>query len=125
MKKAVTLITAVAATVTLALSANAEQLAQSLVVTPGKGVSFYMGSKHGIAHFAPESGGCKLTVAMAEKPTQDGMAGSASARMIMTVVPGKPASLQTESGETLVFACNPEFQTMHFAMPPNVKFSSQ
>lgn len=125
MKKAVALVMAVAATAALALPASAAELAQSLVVTPGKGVSFYMGTKHGIAHFQPESGGCKLTVAMAEKPAQDGMAGSAGARMIMSVVPGKPASFQTESGETLVFACNPDLQSMHFAMPPGAKFTAQ
>lgn len=107
--------------VTVATAAVAE--VRSLVVTPGKGVSFYMGSKHGITHFVPEDGACKLTVAIGEKPDQEGMNPTGTSRVVMSVVPGKPAKVETSEGQSLVFTCNPDLKTMNFDMPADFKYT--
>ncbi len=112
-----------AALVAGAATAAVAENVRSLVVTPGKGVSFYMGSKHGITHFVTEDGACKLTVAIGEKPDQEGMNPTGTSRVVMSVVPGKPAKVETSEGQSLVFTCNPDLKTMNFDMPPDFKYT--
>lgn len=120
MKTSVAILSAVLVS---AAAASAMAEVRSLVVTPGKGVSFYMGSKHGITLFVPEDGACKLTVAIGEKPDQEGMNPAGTSRVIMSVVPGKPARIETSEGQALVFACSPDLQSMRLDMPPDFKYT--
>lgn len=116
-------IAIVAAILVSGAAAAVAQETRSLVVTPGKGVSFYMGSKHGITHFIPEDGACKLTVAIGEKPDQEGMNPGGTSRVVMSVVPGKPARVETSEGQALVFTCNADAQSMNLVMPPDFKYT--
>lgn len=93
-----------------------------LTLTPGKGVSFYMGSKHGMTLFKPDNGACDLTVTISENPDQTGMAASTASRVKMAVVPGRPARVETAEGQSLVFSCNPDVQSMVLDMPADFKY---
>lgn len=126
MKKTMTMALGLAAALAATGAALADaKLARQLVMTPGKGVSFYMGSKHGITHFTAQDGACNLTVAIGEQPAQDGMNPTGSARVQVAVVPGKPARVGTSEGQVLVFDCAPDAQSMKLDMPENVKFKAQ
>lgn len=105
-----------------ACAATAQANVRSLVLTPNKGVSFYMGSKHGITLFTADKGFCNLTVTIAEQPNQEGMALGTASRVKMAVMPGKPARVETAEGQALVFACNPDGQSMNLDMPPDFKY---
>jgi ABC-type sugar transport system substrate-binding protein len=122
MKTSITTLASVALLAAMAAGAHGE-LARSLVLTPGKGVSFYMGSKHGITLFTPDNGACALTVTIAENPDQEGMASATASRVKMAVVPGRPARVETAEGQALVFACNPDAQSMKLDMPPDFKYT--
>lgn len=113
----------IAALAAVAAGAAAAEGMQSMVVTPGKGVSFYMGTKHGITHFLPGDGACKLTVAIGENPDMQGMNPAGTSRVIMSVVPGKPAKVETSEGQSLVFSCSPDLQSMKLEMPPDFKYT--
>jgi hypothetical protein len=41
----------------------------------------------------------------------------------MSVVPGKPARVETAEGQALVFACNADAQTMDLNMPADFKYT--
>lgn len=121
MMKPLTLVATVATLGACATLAQAGSV-RSLVLTPGKGVSFHMGSKHGVTLFTPGKGVCNLTITIAENPDMDGMAQSSASRVKMAVMPGNPASLDTAEGHSLVFACNADGQTMNLDMPENFKY---
>lgn len=127
MSKSMTFVASAALLLAAAAQANAQQHVQQnvrqLVLAPGKAVSFYLGSKHGITHFEPEVGGCRMIVAMAEKPAKSGMPESSPARIVMSVVPGRPAHIDTAEGQVLVFACNADGKTMTLTMPQDFKFT--
>ncbi len=112
-----------AACLAAASTAAVAQNVRHLTLTPGKGVSFYMGSKHGITLFTPDNGACNLTVTIAENPDQQGMASMTASRVKMSVVPGKPARVETAEGQALVFACNADAQTMDLNMPADFKYT--
>lgn len=101
------------------------QNVRSMMMTPGKGVSFYMGTKHGVVHFQPENGACKMIVAMGDQPDADGMAASASSRIVMSVVPGLPARIDTTDGQSLMFSCAPGAMAMKLDMPEGFKFTEK
>ena len=121
MKKSLAVVASLGAVVAFAAVAHAN--VRSLVLTPGKGVSFYMGSKHGITLFTPDKGACNLTVTIAENPDQEGMASATASRVKMAVVPGKPARVETAEGQALVFDCQSDGQTMKLDMPENFKYT--
>ena len=98
---------------------------RELLMTPGKGVSFYMGTKHGITHFQSVSGACLLTLAIGDSPDMEGMSASSSTRVTMTVVPGSPAKVETTDGKTLLLGCLPGGQGMHLIMPPDFKLKEK
>lgn len=114
---AVSALAAFAAMSSVAAAANVREL----VMTPGKGVSFYMGSKHGITHFLSENGACLLTLAIGDNPDMEGMNPGASTRITMTVVPGRPAKVETTEGQTLMLGCAQDAQSMTLVMPPDFK----
>ncbi len=120
-------MTAVALTALLAVipAAVLAQGAQTLIMTPGKGVSFYMGTKHGITTFLSESGACQLTVAIGDNPGMDGMNPTASTRFSAAVMPGRPANLETTDGHSLKFTCDAAAQEMKLEMPPGFKLQSK
>lgn len=104
-----------------AAPAAAQQTVRELVMTPGKGVSFYVGTKHGITTFLSDNGACNLTVAIGDNPDMEGMNPSASTRFTAAVMPARPAKLETTDGHTLIFTCGPAAQAMHLLMPPEAK----
>lgn len=110
-----------AATLVALASGATAQNARELIMTPGKGVSFYMGTKHGVTHFLSANGACQLTVAIGDSPDMDGMNPSTSTRISMTVVPGQPAKVETTDGEALMLACAPGGGSMYLVMPPGFK----
>ncbi len=112
----------VAALTLLSGSASAQNVRQ-LVMTPGKGVSFYMGSKHGITTFITEGGLCSLTVAIGDSPDKEGTNPTASTKMVTPIPPGSTARLETTQGSVLLFTCGPSAAAMALAMPPEVKFT--
>lgn len=119
---------ALALSTALVAAAAGNALAQdvrSLVMTPGKGVSFYMGAKHGVVHFQPENGACKMIVAMGDQPDAEGMSAGASSRIVMSVVPGLPARIDTTEGQSLSFACAPGALAMRLDMPVGFKFTEK
>lgn len=116
-------ITLAVAAVSMVAATAAFANVRSLVLTPGKGVSFYMGSKHGITVFTPDNGACSLTVTIAENPDMEGMAQGTASRIKMAVMPGRPARVETAEGNALVFACNPDATTMKLDMPENFKYT--
>ncbi len=122
--KPIAILLAAASLATGAAAAQAGTV-RSLVLTPGKGVSFFMGAKHGVTLFTPTSGGCDLTVALADKLDQEGMAQTSSSRIKMTVVAGKPARIETADGHALVFDCAADGQSMKLDMPEDFKFTSK
>ena len=122
MSKIIAAATAAALLAAGAVSASAENV-RHLTLTPGKGVSFYMGSKHGITLFKPAEGACDLTVTIAENPDQEGMAGATASRVKMSVVPGKPARVETAEGQALVFSCNKDALSMDLNMPADFKYT--
>lgn len=97
---------------------------RELVMTPGKGVSFYMGAKHGITTFLTEGGLCKLTVAVGDSPDTDGMNPGASTKMVTAVVPGQTTRLETTDGGALNFTCNAGAQSMRLEMPAEAKLKN-
>ncbi len=97
------------------------QNVNELVMTPGKGVSFYLGTKHGITHFLSDNGACLLTLAIGDNPDMEGMNPAASTRVTMTVVPGRPAKVDTTDGQVLMIGCAPDAQAMQLIMPPGFK----
>lgn len=122
MAKTSALILCAAAAVGVAGAAQAADLVRSLTLEPGKGVSFYMGSKHGVTLFEQGQGACNLTVTIAEQPDQTGMAAATASRIKMAVVPDKPARVETAEGQALVFACSADAKTMKLDMPKDFKY---
>lgn len=112
---------ALAAMIAMSSSVAAAETVRELVMTPGKGVSFYMGTKHGITHFLSDNGTCLLTLAIGDNPNMEGMNPAASTRITMTVVPGRPAKVETTDGKTLLLGCAPGAQAMQLVMPPDFK----
>lgn len=110
----------IAATIAISTPLSAKNV-RELVMTPGKGVSFYMGSKHGITTFLSEGGTCKLTLAFGDNPDMSGMNPTTSSKLVTTVVEGHPTSIETTEGKMLVFTCNPGAQSMTLVMPPDAK----
>jgi hypothetical protein len=108
---------------TIAASAATAQNVAELVMTPGKGVSFYMGSKHGITTFMPENGLCSLTIAVGDNPDSEGANPTTSTKMVSPVPPGQTARLETTEGKVLLFTCGPGANVMGLVMPPEVKFT--
>lgn len=122
MMKSIAALAALAS-VTAGISAGAADAAvRSLVLTPGKGVSFFMGSKHGVTLFTADQGFCNLTVTLAENADMTSMSPGSASRIQMAVIPGKPARVETAEGQALVFACNADGQSMNLDMPPDFKF---
>lgn len=108
------------AALAIATPAHAQNV-NELVMTPGKGVSFYLGTKHGVTHFLSDNGACLLTLAIGDNPDMEGMNPSASTRITMTVVPGRPAKVETTDGQVLMIGCGPGAQAMQLIMPPGFK----
>ena len=102
-------------------SPAAAEMVRELVMTPGKGVSFYMGTKHGITHFLNDNGVCVLTLAIGDNPDMEGMNPTASTRITMSVVPDRPAKVETTDGKVLMLGCAPGAQSMQLVMPPEFK----
>lgn len=113
----------IASALTLFAGAACAQNVAQLVMTPGKGVSFYMGSKHGITTFVPENGLCSLTVAVGDNPDNEGTNPTASTKIVSPVPPGQTVRLETTEGKVLLFTCGPGAQAMALVMPPEVKFT--
>lgn len=125
MSKSVNAIVVTALLVAAIPSAALAQATQTLVMTPGKGVSFYMGTKHGVTTFLSEGGACQLTVAIGDNPGMDGMNPTTSTRFTAAVMPGRPANLETTDGHSLKFTCGPGAQEMKLEMPPGFKLQSK
>lgn len=107
---------ALAMTLATTLPSSAEQV-RDLEMSPGKGVSFHMGTKHGITTFLSDGGLCLLTVAVGDNPDVEGMNPTASTKMVTSVIPGKTARLETTDGDTLVFSCGEGASKMTLEMP--------
>lgn len=122
MMKPLAIVAALAAVAACAATAQAARV-RSLVLTPGQGVSFYMGSKHGITLFTPDKGVCNLIVTIAENPDQEGMALNSASRISMAVAADRPARVETAEGQALVFACSADGQTMKLDMPEDFKYT--
>lgn len=116
---------ALTAAVALALSAPASaETVRELVMAPGKGVSFYMGSKHGITTFLSEGGLCKLTVALGDNPDMEGMNPGASTKMVTAIVPGHTTRLETTEGQALLFTCQGAAESVKLTMPEQAELKS-
>jgi hypothetical protein len=131
-----TKLTAAALAAALALSASAAvsgQLVKQLTISPGKGISFFMGGQQGTAMFNQASGACGLTIFISPNAAADGMSGM-SGNMIGTtgssvfkvdVLPARPANFVTPDGQKLVFNCGPDGAQMFLEMPSEFKYSER
>lgn len=119
------------------VTAAEAQLVKQITISPGKGVSFFMGGQQGTAVFAPVAGACGLTVSISQMPAPAGMSGMAgmaggmspngakAASIRIQVMPGRPAHVDTPDGQQLVFNCGPDGQQMFLDMPTDFKYSEK
>lgn len=121
----------------IAAPAAAGQLVKQLTISPGKGVSFFMGSQQGTAIFTQESGACGLRVSFEQAASAGGMSGMSGAMegmggmvgkapvLRMQILPARPARLDMPDGQQLVFNCGPEGKQMFFEMPEGFKYADK
>lgn len=74
-------------------------------VTPARGLTLDVGSKHTVSYFIPEGGVCNLTLMIADKANEDGEGSSVGARINTGIEAGKTARIETAEGKSLEFAC--------------------
>jgi len=105
--------TVVAVYATLFLPVNAFSLAAETkaptAMKPLGAASFDVGSKHVVGYFLASDGRCKLTLMIGEA---GGAAQSSAARLLLVVDPGRSARFDSESGQSLRFACKSEALAM-------------
>lgn len=130
-KTAALSVALLAGTATIALADLTKQIAMS----PGKGITFFMGAQQGTAVFKPEKEACGLTITFAQSPMpgtegMSGMSGGVSgmaaatkgASVKMEVLTARPAHVDTPDGQQLVFNCGPEAKQMFLNMPNELKY---
>jgi hypothetical protein len=79
---------------------------------PLQGVSFDIGTKHGVGYFLGESGQCKLTLVVADKMKGDELPSDTPVRFDAAIDAGTEARFDTAEGMSLQFACAAGTQAM-------------
>lgn len=83
------------------------QPGQNIVMTPGKGLSMDVGSKHTLSYFEPKEQACSLTIVLAG--IEGGMSGNDTpgTRISVHVAPGKTLRLDAAQDKSAEFMCGP------------------
>lgn len=78
------------------------------VVRPLAGLSFVIGSKHAVGYFTAESGGCDLTLLIADSTADasERPRGAVPARFKTLIAAGRTARIDTGDGPSLEFFCS-------------------
>jgi hypothetical protein len=69
------------------------------LLTPGKGVSFNVGSKRAVGYFLNDNGTCKVTVVLAEATGDGATPAPPATRVNVSVAPGKSARIDARGGK--------------------------
>jgi hypothetical protein len=87
--------------------------ADAIVMTPGKGLSLEIGSKHAVGYFETKEAACHLTVVLAD--TEGGVSGSDSpgTRIVSLVSPGSALRLDAAKDKSAEFFCGPSGNKMN------------
>jgi hypothetical protein len=117
MNKVVSLaaVSAVLGAVALAGSSfgnNGHEFKDSLVMSPGKGLSLDIGTKHAVSYFEGKTEGCQLTVVVAKNADGEVSEDSPGTRFTALVSPGASAIIDAADGKSAEFRCGPSAKNM-------------
>lgn len=77
------------------------------VMSPGRAVSFDVGSKHVIGYFYGKGKACHLAVVLADVDGGEQGFDSPGTRVVVPVVPGKRVQVDASNGQSAEFHCGP------------------
>lgn len=97
-------ILAVVATFSVLTKSYAAEVT-AMTLQPSKGMSFDVGAKRAVTYFRPAMGICNVTVLLAPRVGEDGALPEAGSRMVVPVLPGKNARIDTAEGRSLDIGC--------------------
>lgn len=82
------------------------------VMSPGRAVSFDVGSKHVIGYFYGKGNACELAVVLADIDGGEQGFDSPGTRVVMAVVAGKRFRIDASNGQSAEFHCGPAASRM-------------
>jgi hypothetical protein len=83
-----------------------------LAMRPLYAVSLDAGPKHVVSYFLTAERQCKLTLMIADGPTNGDASGEPAARVQVSIDAGKTARVDSAEGKTLEFVCRQDAQGM-------------
>lgn len=81
-------------------------------MSPSNGISFDVGAERGVSYFVTDNGACNLVVLLASASEADQPTAKTASRVSVAVGPGRVARIDTTSGKTLLFGCQPGASAM-------------
>ena len=82
------------------------------IYKPIQAISYELGSKRAVGHFARSDGRCELVLMVAEVVDPGTATPTSAARLRVTLEPGQAAALDSEEGRTIDLTCGPQAKTL-------------